>query len=81
MVHSILGNKSKIYERDWSKFDWENFILDYFSVEWEDLLKIVERNAGNSTKIHLDKINVLLDTYAPLKELINTNWNLSLNLE
>ena len=33
-----IGNKSKIYERDWSKFDRENFILDYFSVDWQDLL-------------------------------------------
>ena len=40
MFSNIPGNKSNIYERDWSKFDRENFILDYFSVEWEDLLKI-----------------------------------------
>ena len=32
MFGNISGNKSKIYERDWSKFDRENFILDYFSV-------------------------------------------------
>ena len=41
-VDNIPGNKSNIYERDWSKFDRENFILDYFSVDWEDLLKIGE---------------------------------------
>ena len=63
----IPGNKSNIYERDWSKFDRENFILDYFSVEWEDLLKIDKLNADKSTKTFLDKINMLLDTYAPLK--------------
>ena len=55
--------------RDWSKFDQENFILDYFSVDWEDLLKTDELNADNSTKIYLDKINMLLDTYAPLKRI------------
>ena len=65
---NITGNKSNIYERDWSKFDQESFILDYFSVDWEDLLKIDERNADNSTKIYLDKMNMLLDTYAPLKK-------------
>ena len=27
---NISGNKSNIYERDWSKFGQENFILDYF---------------------------------------------------
>ena len=68
MFGNISGNKSNIYERDWSKFDQENFILDYFSVDWEDLLKIDELNVDNSTKIYLDKINMLLDTYAPLKK-------------
>ena len=66
---NISGNKSNIYERDWSKLDQENFILDYFSVDWKDLLKIDELNVDNSTKIYLDKINMLLDTYAPLKTI------------
>ena len=58
-----------LIERDWSKFDRENFILGYFSVDWEDLLKIDEINADNSTKMFLDKINMLLDTYAPRKRV------------
>ena len=62
MFGNISGNKSNIYERDWSKFGQENFILDYFSDEL---------NADNSTRMYLDKINMLLDTYAPLKR-INT---------
>ena len=69
MFSNISGNKSNIYERDWSKFDQENFILDYFSVDWEDLLKTDELNADNSTRMYLDKINMLLDTYAPLKRI------------
>ena len=64
---NISGNKYNIYERDWSKFDRENFILDYFSVDWEDLLKTDKLNADNSTKMYVDAINMLLDTYAPLK--------------
>ena len=71
MFGNISSNKSNIHERDRSKLDQENFFLDYFSVDWEDLLKIDELNADNSTKIYLDKINMLLDTYAPLKKLIN----------
>ena len=66
---NITDNKSNIYERNWSKFDQAIFILDYFSVEWEDLLKINELKANNSTKIYLDQINMLLDTYAPLKKI------------
>ena len=66
---NILGNKSNIYERNWSKFDQENFIVDYFAVDWDDLLKIDELNVDNSTKIYLDKINMLIDTYASLKRI------------
>ena len=69
MFVNILGNKSNIHERDWSKFDREIFILDYFSVDWEDLLEIDELNADNSTQMYLDKINKLLDTYAPYKRI------------
>ena len=50
-----------------------NFVLDCFSVDWEDFLKINELNADNSTKIYLHKINMLLHTYVPLKKLINTS--------
>ena len=32
------SNKSNIYERDWSNFVQENFILDYFSVDWNSLI-------------------------------------------
>ena len=66
----MFGNiPGKIYERDWSKFDRENFVLYYFSVEWEDLLKIDELNDDKSTKKFLAKINMLSDTYAPLKRV------------
>ena len=61
------GNKSNIYERNWSKHDGGNVFLNYFSVDWEDLLKIDKLNAVNSTQMYLDKINFLLDTYALLK--------------
>ena len=50
-------------------FDRENFILGYFFVDRVDLLKIVELNADNSSKMCLDKISMLLDTSAPLKRI------------
>ena len=51
MFGNIPSNKSNIYERDWSKFGRENFILDYFSIDWEDLLNIDELNVDNLTKM------------------------------
>ena len=69
MFHNISGNKSNIYEKGWSKFGRENFILDYCSADWEDLLKSDELNADNTTKTFLDKINTLLDTSPSLKKV------------
>ena len=69
MLGNISDNKSNIYEWDWSKFDRENFILDNFSVGSEDILKTHELNADNSTKTHLDKINMFLGTYATLERI------------
>ena len=68
MFGNISDNKSNIHERDWYKFDWE------------DLVKIDELNADKSIKIYLDKINLLLDTYAPLKSINKYKLKLSLNL-
>ena len=69
MFGHTASNKSNIYERNWSKFDRQNFILDYFSIDWEDLLKIDELNIDNSTQTYLEKINILLDTNASLKRI------------
>ena len=67
MFANTKSNKPSVYQRDWSIFDQEDFILDYFSFNWEDLLKIDELNVDNSIQTCLEKINILLDTYAPLK--------------
>ena len=69
MIGNIASNKSNIFERDWNKFHQENFILDYFSINWRDLLKIDELNVDNSIQMYLEKINILLDTYPPLKRI------------
>ena len=33
-------NKSNIFERDWSRYNKENFILDYFDKNWFDILQL-----------------------------------------
>ena len=54
-VPNILSNpptqKSNYYERDWSKFKQENFILDYFDKDWADLLQIDQQNVNLSMDI------------------------------
>ena len=47
----------------------EKILFQTLSVDWEDSLKTDELNADNSTRMYLDKINMLLDTYALLKRI------------
>ena len=61
--------KSNNYERDWSEFDQEYFVLDYFFVNWNNLLLSSNTNTGKSFKTFLEKFESLLDTYVPLKKL------------
>ena len=49
-----------IYERDWSKFDQENFILDYFSIDWDQTLGIDKSDIYQSLKTFIDRFNSLL---------------------
>ena len=61
--------KSIYYERDWSKFKQENFILDYFDKDWADLLQIDQQNVNLSMDSFLNNINSILDVHAPLKKV------------
>ena len=63
------SNKANIFEKDWSNFNQENFILDYVSIDWNVALKLDEENADYSTESFLDKINSLLSNHAPLKKI------------
>ena len=60
------SNKANIFEKDWSNFNQENFILDYVSIDWNVALKLDEENADYSTESFLNKINSLLSNHAPL---------------
>ena len=72
-VPNILSNpstqKSNYYERDWSKFKQENFILDYFDKDWADLLQIDQQNVNLSLNSFLNNINSILDVHAPLRKV------------
>ena len=57
------SNKSNIYERDWSNFVQENFILDYFSVDWNSLINN-DKDVNLSFNIFLKRINAILDKHA-----------------
>ena len=74
-------NRSNIFERDWSKFNKENFILDYFEKTWSDVLQLDQQNVDLSIESFLNNINSILDSN-PLKgsKSIKGQRDLKLNL-
>ena len=63
------SNKSDIFERDGSKFDKENFILDYFNIDWSNRLYLNEKNIDITTTDFLNAMNSLLDKYPLFKKI------------
>ena len=72
-VPNILSNpstqKSNYYERDWSKFKQENFMLDYFDKDWTELLQIDQQIVNLSMESFLSNINSILEAHSPLKKV------------
>ena len=62
------SNKSNNYERDWSNFVQENFIIDYFSIGWNSLINN-NKDVNLSFNNFFKRINAILDNYAPLRKV------------
>ena len=62
-------NRSNIFERDWSKFNKENFILDYFEKNWSDVLQLDQQNVDLSIESFLNNMNSILDSNALFKRV------------
>ena len=65
--------KSNHCGRDWSRFDQENCVVGYFSVNWDNLLLSSNTNIEKSCKTFLEKFESLFDTYAPPKKFLTFN--------
>ena len=67
--NSPLGKKSNVYERKWTNFDGENFILDYLEEDWNSSTKKEQVSVNLSFQSFLRKLNFILDKYASLKKV------------
>jgi len=56
--------KSSKIARNWKQFDRENFILDYFSIDW-GILDGPDLNIDDIFNNFFNQLTVLLDKYAP----------------
>ena len=60
---------SNFYKRDLKNFDRENFLLDLLAIDWDEVIAIENNNPNESFNSFFQKIDVLVDTYIPLKKL------------
>ena len=65
------SSKSYVYERSWSNFKKEGFMLDYFEKDWDLIL-----NVENSFYSFLLNMNGLLGKYAPFKKVSKYQFKL-----
>ena len=64
VLSNPLCNKSNTLERDWSKSNKENFILES---NWCEILQLDKHNVNLSMDVYLDHINAILDIHAHYK--------------
>ena len=69
------NKKSNIFERDWSKFNREDFILDYFAIDWPHISKLQNNNINTSFQNIFDSMKRILDKHALLKRLSKYKLN------
>ena len=75
------SNKSNVFERDWSNFDQEKFVLDYFDTDWPNILKFDGKNVNSATSNLLDIINCVLNKYARLNNITKYKLRLKKTLD
>ena len=63
------NGKTNIFERDLTKFSHEEFILDYFSVDWSHRLKLQNNNIDASFQNFFDSMNNIFGKHTQFKKI------------
>ena len=63
------SSKSNVYERSWSNFNKDEFILEYFEKDWDLILNVEKNDVNHSFDNFLLNMNGLLDKHAPCKKV------------
>ena len=79
LIEVTPANKTNIFERTWSTFNHENFILDYFYVNWPNVFKIDLHNVDLSINNFYEAIYAVLDKHTPYQKV--KKYNLKLKAE
>ena len=67
------AGKSNNLRRDWKKFESSKLISDFNQIIWEQILCNEENDINFSVNEYLSKIDRLLDTHAPIKNVTKRN--------
>ena len=57
------------YRQNWSKFNHEAFILDYFDIDWNQLFEKFDFDPDRCFNVFNDKVKVLVDRHVPTVKL------------
>ena len=63
------GEDGPYFHKDWSKFSQEDFLLDYFDIEWNTIFERFNFDPNQCFNIFNDKIKVLLERHVPTVKL------------
>ena len=63
------ANNTNIFERNWSKFNHKNFVLDYSGINWPNVLKLEMQNVQSWFNNFYEAINKLVDKHAPYQKV------------
>ena len=58
-----------LYRQDWSKFNREDFILDYLDIDWNQLFEKFNFDPNLCFNVFNDKVKVLVDRHVPTVRL------------
>ena len=78
-----LSHKFYVYKNDWSNFNQENFILDYFAIDGSNILKLSNKDTNQAFESFSKTTNALIEKHAPLEKSrsIKFKTKLSITLE
>ena len=78
ILSNVPNRKTNIFEDDWSKFNIEEFILDYCSVDWSHTLKLQNNKVDASFPNHFDSMSNILDKHARFKKITKYKFKLKI---
>ena len=64
-----LPKKHNIFTRSYKNFNKDDFILDYFDNNWNEIIDIDKNDTNWSMENFLNNFNILLDKHMPFKKL------------